>query len=67
MNILNYFFIGTVFVFIVELLLNIKSIKNHPKMKNASWGWFERISTVSVWPLAFTIFTIAFIKTFFKK
>ena len=43
MTILNYFFIGTAFTFIVDLLLNVKSIKNHPKMKDKNWGVRERI------------------------
>ena len=32
MSILNYFFIGVGFTFIVDLLLGMEGIKNHPKM-----------------------------------
>jgi arginine exporter protein ArgO len=67
MSILNYFFIGIGFIFFIDLLFNIKQIKNHPKMKNTSWGWFERLLAVIIWPIAVTIFMISFLKTYFKK
>ena len=34
MSILNYFFIGFAFTFIVDYILSLESIKNHPKLKN---------------------------------
>ena len=43
MSILNYFFIGAGFTFIVDLLLGIEGIRNHPKMKEQNWGMGERI------------------------
>ena len=67
MSILNYFFIGTAFAFIIELLLGIEVIKNHPKLKDKSWGWFERISVILLWPIAFIIFSISFLRTYFRK
>jgi len=66
MSILNYFFIGTGFTFIMDLLLGIKSIKNHPKMKDKNWGVRERIICILVWPLSILVFSIAFIKSFFR-
>ena len=66
MTILNYFFIGAGFTFIVDLLLGIEGIKNHPKMKDKNWGTRERIICITIWPLSFLIFFIAFIKTYFK-
>jgi len=66
MSILNYFFIGTAFTFIVDLLLNVKSIKNHPKMKDKNWGVRERIICIIVWPLSVIIFLTAFIRQFTK-
>jgi len=66
MSILNYFFIGTGFTFIVDLLLGVKSIKNHPKMKDKNWGVRERIICTLVWPLSVLIFSIAFVKSFFR-
>jgi len=67
MSILNYFFIGFGFTFIVDLLLGIEGIKNHPKMKGHSWGMKERILCIIIWPLSVLIFSIAFIKTSFKR
>jgi len=66
MSILNYFFIGSGFTFIMDLLLGIKSIKNHTKMKDKNWRVRERIICILVWPLAILVFSIAFIKSFFK-
>ena len=67
MSILNYFFIGAAVTFIIDLLLGIEGIKNHSKMKDKNWGMGERILCVLIWPIASIIFTIAFIKQFFKK
>ena len=67
MSILNYFFIGFGFTFIVDLLLGIEGIKNHPSMKNKIWGMKERILCIIIWPLSTLIFFITFIKTIFKK
>ena len=67
MSIINYFFIGAGFTFIVDLLLGIEGIRNHPKMKEQNWGMRERILCMLVWPIAFILFTVAFIKQFFKR
>ena len=67
MTILNYIFIGFTFTFIVDLLMNLKPIINHPKMKNHTWGWNERIICILFWPISFIIFFIAFIKTYFNR
>ena len=67
MTILNYFFVGVVFTFMVDLLLNIDKIKTHPKMKSKIWGGKERILCILIWPLSILTFLIAFIKQLFKK
>jgi hypothetical protein len=67
MSILNYFFIGFAFTFIVDLLMNLKPIINHPKMKDKNWGWGERITCILFWPITFAIFTVYFFKSYFKK
>tara|TARA_B110000902_G_C13774600_1_gene385692 strand:+ start:265 stop:474 length:210 start_codon:yes stop_codon:yes gene_type:complete len=69
MSILNYFFIGTIFTFIIDLILGwaIKSIQNHPKMKDHTWGIKERTVCILIWPIAALVFSIAFIKQLFKK
>jgi hypothetical protein len=66
MNLINYFFIGFVFTFLVDILLGLKSIKNHPKMKDYNWGWNERIICILLWPIAFLTFSVSFLKTYFK-
>jgi len=66
MSIFNYFSIGVGFTFIVDLLLGIEGIKNHPKMKDYNWGWNERIICILLWPIAFLTFSISFLKTYFK-
>ena len=66
MSILNYFFIGAGFTFVVDLLLSIEGIKNHPNMVNQNWGTKERIFCIVIWPLSALVFLIAFIKQFFK-
>ena len=58
MNIFNYFFIGFIFTFLVDLLMGLNKIKNHPKMKDHVWGWNERIICILFWPISFIIFFI---------
>ena len=65
MSILNYFFIGTAFTFIMELLY--QKFYKHPSLKNEFWGFLERIICVIIWPLAAIVFCLAFIKSIFKK
>ena len=64
---LNYIFIGFVFAFIVDFVLNLESIKNHPKSVNLKWGWGQRIFAVLAWPIGIIIFLFSFIKTTFEK
>jgi hypothetical protein len=66
MSILNYFFIGAGFTFIVDLLLSTEQIKNHTTIKDKDWGMKERILCIIIWPLSALVFLIAFIKQFFK-
>jgi len=66
MTILNYFFIGAGFTFIMDLLLGIKSIQKHPAVIDQNWGMSERILCMVIWPIAALTFIIAFIKQFFK-
>jgi len=67
MSILNYFFIGTAFTFIMDLVLSIKDVKNHPTMKDQNWGLQQRILCVLIWPLSALIFTVALIKSIFWR
>ena len=67
MTILNYFFIGTGFTFLIDLLLGLKGIKNHPLVKSKIWGLKERILCIIIWPIAVLIFLMSFIKSYFKK
>ena len=67
MSILNYFFIGAVFTFLLDLVLT--KLKNHPLMKEIirKWGWNERIACVLVWPLGLVVFLGSLIISCFKK
>ena len=64
--ILNYIFIGFAFTFIIDLLLNMESIRSHPAVENQEWGTTQRILCMVIWPLSALVFLIAFIKQFFK-
>ena len=67
MSILNYFFIGFGFTFIVDLLLNSNYIQNHPKKVNTTWGIKERCICITIWPLAALVFFYSFFKTILNK
>ena len=70
MSILNYFFIGVVFTFVIDLILLSNYVRNHPKMKNVieqNWSMAARITCIVIWPLAAIVFIYSFIKQFFKK
>ena len=67
MSILNYFFIGTGFTFIIDLLLGLDIFKNHPKMKDKTWGMSERITCICIWPIAILVFLNSFFKAYLKK
>ena len=66
MSLLNYFFIGAGFTFIVDLLLSMERIRSHPAVENQEWGMSQRILCMVIWPLSALVFLIAFIKQFFK-
>ena len=66
MSIINYFFIGALFTFVLDLILT--KLNKHPLMKEIieKWGWKERVACVIIWPIAFITFSFSFIKTYFK-
>ena len=66
MSILNYFFIGAGFTFVVDLLLSMERIKAHTAIKDKDWGMTQRILCMVIWPLSALIFLISFIKQLFK-
>jgi hypothetical protein len=66
MSILNYFFIGFAFTFVIDLLIDMESIKNHPAVVDKNWGIKERILCIAIWPIAALTFIIAFTKQFFR-
>ena len=66
MSILNYFFIGFVFVFIIDCIVSI--YKNNEVFKKIpELNWKEKTICVIIWPLAILAFSTAFIKEYFKK
>ena len=68
--VLKYLFIGVIFTFIIELLINNRSIQNHPKVKkafkNANFGMQERVLNILIWPITLFIFLFSFLKEFFR-
>tara|TARA_Y100000361_G_C10878066_1_gene197742 strand:- start:137 stop:343 length:207 start_codon:yes stop_codon:yes gene_type:complete len=64
MNIFNYFFIGFIFIFLIDLLFLFKPYKE--KKVELKWGWGERILGVLVWPFGIMIFLLSFFKAYFK-
>tara|TARA_Y100000593_G_scaffold68508_1_gene125913 strand:- start:115 stop:327 length:213 start_codon:yes stop_codon:yes gene_type:complete len=70
MSIFNYFLIGVIFTFVIDLILLSNYVRNHPKMKNVieqNWSMAARITCMIIWPLAAVVFISSFIKQFFKK
>ena len=65
MNITNYLFIGIIFSFLIDLI--IEKFRNHYKIINLGWGWIERIFCVLLWPIGIIVVSIAFFKEYFKK
>ena len=61
MSITNYFFIGIIWTFLVDLLLD--KYKNHPRIIKLKWGWIERIVCVLFWPIVLFVFSKSFLKT----
>ena len=56
MSLINYFFIGAGFTFIVDLLLSMESVKSHPALENQEWGMTQRILCIAIWPLSALVF-----------
>ena len=57
---------------IIDLLLNIKGIKDHPQMEDTpEWNMKLRIFCILLWPLSILLFIIAcltsFLSSIFKK
>ena len=69
MSILNYLFIGTAFTFVIDLILGLKIVKNHPLMRPflKTWGWGERIACIAIWPIAMLTFLGSLLKSFFRR
>tara|TARA_B100001175_G_C19110914_1_gene449709 strand:+ start:376 stop:579 length:204 start_codon:yes stop_codon:yes gene_type:complete len=62
----NYFLIGVIFTFIVDLFLSTS--QNNPTVKDISEDWHneQRIACVVLWPIGVLWFIISFIKHIFK-
>ena len=65
MSIVNYFFIGFVFAFLCDLLL--QKLKKHPRIKKTNWGWKERTVCIIIWPISIIIFFVSLFQEFFRK
>ena len=60
--ILNYLFIGFVFSFLLDYFSFKLSHLTHIK----NWKWKERILVISIWPIFLVIFSVSFLKSYFK-
>ena len=70
MSIINYFFTGFIFTFIIDLILGLKMIQENPKIKNildVNWTLGARIMCIIICPVGMLIFLVSFIKQFYKK
>ena len=70
MSIINYFFTGFIFTFIIDLILGLKMIQENPKIKNildVNWTLGARIMCIIIWPAGMLIFLVSFIKQFYRK
>ena len=65
MSILSYLFIGTVFTFVMDLLLSVESVRKHTDVVDKEWGMKQRILCILIWPLAALVFAFNFIKQLF--
>jgi len=63
--ILNYIFIGFVFIFILDCVSSMyryhEAFKNIPELR-----WQERVVCVIIWPLTLIVFIYSYLKSFFK-
>ena len=63
--ILNYIFVGFVFIFILDCVTSM--YKHHEAFKNVpELRWQERIVCIIIWPLALIAFVYSYLKTYFK-
>ena len=62
---MNYILIGITFMFCVEYLLNLESIKKQ-FISTPHIGWTERFIGIILWPICLGIFSYNFFKTLFK-
>ncbi len=70
MSILNYFFIGFAFSFLIDVFIYF--MQNHPKVKELiikgnRWGLKEITICALIWPISMLIFLFAFFKAVFRK
>ena len=66
MSLYNYFLIGVLFTFFIDILLYI--LQNHPAIAKAypHWNWFQRILCITFWPFTSCYLVFAIIKNIFK-
>ena len=68
---IKYLFIGVIVSFLIDLLLGMNKIGQHPKVievvEKKDWGWGPRILNIFIWPLSVLIFIISFLNQFLRK
>ena len=63
--ILTYLFIGVIFTFLVDLLIDRLSNFNVYLSEDMGWDNLQRTFCILLWPFALTVFIVAFIKKYF--
>ena len=66
MSILNYFLIGFIFTFLMDILLD--GLKSRGLLdKTIEWDWLNRSLCIIIWPIAAAWFFISFFMQYFRK
>ena len=68
---IKYLFIGVIVSFLIDLLLGMDKMRQHPKVieviEKGDWGWGPRILNIFIWPLSVLIFITSFLSQFLRK
>ena len=67
MTLYNYFLIGVLFTFFIDILLY--ALRKHPAIAKAypDWCWTQRVLNILLWPLTSSYLIFIIILKFFKN
>jgi uncharacterized protein YybS (DUF2232 family) len=61
MTLSNYFLIGIIFTFIIDLCLN--KYREQHILRYIDWGWGQRILCIITWPIGLGLFFYYYFKS----